>query len=630
MSASPAKVQAGASLWGQLLSAGTGTVLEEKDKSVLDEPTLGRLLEAAFVVQEHNRALRALGLRVEHQHRPATQARPVSIPPESKPEDSQPAPAAKDDYSLTLAQIVETQHQIQVRHLELDSAIALVAERAIDIAHAAGSAICTVEGNGVRYKAAAGAMSLPVGSEIPLEKALCVECLRTGQVVRWADVGTESVLDAEDCRRRGIKAMIAVPVYRDGTIAGALELYYSSPHAFTEQDVHTCQLMAGLVTEALARSEELSSKQSLASERAVMLEALEKLKPNLAALVDTPAVKDPDTKTVVPAPASPAVLCHKCGHELVGAEQFCGQCGLPRSDDYEPPTMQSKVASLWHMQQALQKDSISKPANGASAQLRPKASGDQDRPEKVLADSLEQEMPELFAALGIEKAPLLSDFAKPVMNSEISDSEISGSEIHGFKITDSEIDDAAHPNQDLPSEKHEESEDEESSPADATLAKREPAYAWTSAASARAFLEQVAAARPSSALTRFWNSRRGDFYLAIAVILVACVIRWGIWSSHSVSATGSPATAAATHRKPAPNADLSLFDRMLISLGIAEPPEPIEYKGNPDTQVWVDLHTALYYCPGTDLYGKTPKGKFTTQRDAQLDQFEPAYRKACD
>jgi len=473
-------------------------------------------------------------------------------------------------------------------------------------------------------------MSLPVGSEIPLEKALCVECLRTGQVVRWADVGTESVLDAEDCRRRGIKAMIAVPVYRDGTIAGALELYYSSPHAFTEQDVHTCQLMAGLVTEALARSEELSSKQSLASERAVMLEALEKLKPNLAALVDTPAVKDPDTKTVVPAPASPAVLCRKCGHELVGAEQFCGQCGLPRSDDYEPPTMQSKVASLWHMQQALQKDSISKPANGASAQLRPKASGDQDRPEKVLADSLEQEMPELFAALGIEKAPLLSDFAKPVMNSEISDSEISGSEIHGFKITDSEIDDAAHPNQDLPSEKHEESEDEESSPADATLAKREPAYAWTSAASARAFLEQVAAARPSSALTRFWNSRRGDFYLAIAVILVACVIRWGIWSSHSVSATGSPATAAATHRKPAPNADLSLFDRMLISLGIAEPPEPIEYKGNPDTQVWVDLHTALYYCPGTDLYGKTPKGKFTTQRDAQLDQFEPAYRKACD
>jgi GAF domain-containing protein len=596
-------------------------VLEEKDKPVLDESTLGRLLEAAFVVQEHNRALQALGLRVEHQRPAAVQVRPVSIPPESKPETSQPAPPAKDDYAFTLAQIVETQHQIQVRHLELDSAIALVAERAIEIAHAAGAAIGIVEGKGVRYKAAAGVMNLPVGSEIPLEKALSLECLRTGQVVRCTDVGTGSVLDAEDCRRRGIQAMIAVPVYHNGGIVGALEVYYSSEHAFAEQDVHTCQLMAGLVTEALARSEELSWKQSLASERAVMLEALEKLKPNLAALVDTPAVEEPGSKTVVPATASPASLCRKCGHALVGAEQFCGQCGLPRSDDYEPPTMQSKVASLWHMQLALQKNTIRPPANGASVQ----ASGGEDRPEKALPDSFEEEMPELLAALGIQREPLLAEFAKPVTNSEISGSEISGSETTG-----SEIDGTADLNLDFPTETSEESNDEDSSPADATLAKREPAYPWSSAASARAFLEQVAAARPSSALTRFWKARRGDFYLAIAVILVACVIRWGIWSSHSVSATGNPATAAAAHHKPAPNADLSLFDRMLVSLGIAEPPEPVEYKGNPETQVWVDLHTALYYCPGTDLYGKTPKGKFTTQRDAQLDQFEPAYRKACD
>lgn len=73
-----------------------------------------------------------------------------------------------------------------------------------------------------------------------------------------------------------------------------------------------------------------------------------------------------------------------------------------------------------------------------------------------------------------------------------------------------------------------------------------------------------------------------------------------------------------------------MLDRMMISLGLAEAPPVPENKGNPETQVWVDLHTGLYYCPGTDLYGKTPKGKYTLQRDAQLDQFEPAYRKTCD
>jgi hypothetical protein len=156
---------------------------------------------------------------------------------------------------------------------------------------------------------------------------------------------------------------------------------------------------------------------------------------------------------------------------------------------------------------------------------------------------------------------------------------------------------------------------------------------WTSAARARDFLESVSGMRSPSALARFWRSRRGDFYLAVAIIFVAVVIRWGVWSDHSVGATGHGAavSGSANRRKHlAPDADLSAFDKLLIGLGLAEAPEAPEYKGNPDAQVWIDLHTALYYCPGSDLYGKTPKGKISSQRDAQLDQFEPAYRKACE
>jgi hypothetical protein len=153
---------------------------------------------------------------------------------------------------------------------------------------------------------------------------------------------------------------------------------------------------------------------------------------------------------------------------------------------------------------------------------------------------------------------------------------------------------------------------------------------WSSAASARAFLERFVSSKRTGRLLQLWNAHRGDIYLGIAVVLVACVIRWGLWSNHPVKATGTPPAATATHRKPAPDPGLSFFDRVLIQLGLAEPPEPQEDKGNPGVQVWVDLRTALYYCPGTDLYGKTPQGKFTTQREAQLDQFEPAYRKACN
>lgn len=46
-------------------------------------------------------------------------------------------------------------------------------------------------------------------------------------------------------------------------------------------------------------------------------------------------------------------------------------------------------------------------------------------------------------------------------------------------------------------------------------------------------------------------------------------------------------------------------------------------------RVWVDLSTGLYYCPGSDMYGKTRKGHFITERDALLQHFESALRHPC-
>jgi len=626
----------------QLLAVAKRIVPEENDKPDFDEQTLAKLLEAAYVLQEHNRELQKLELNLELQREHlGAQEQPAPTPPRSETQtpiserstvglaSAQTAP--KDNYTVTLAQIVETQRQIQARHLELESAMSLVAERVTEIARAGGAAICFLDGQKVRYRGAAGLMTLPVGTEVPMEKALCVASLRTGQVIRCSDVNLEFLLDPEECRRRCIQAMIAVPVYHDGAIAGGLELYYATSQAFTEQDVHTCQLMAGLITEALAREEELSWKKSLASERALMLEALEKLKPNLAALVDIPAVKGSSSRSTAAGSGGTAIAsvgstfaCRKCGNQLVGEEQFCGKCGSPRSGDYDPPSVQSKVATLWHMQEALKKDLAAMPALPTNGDLAHTDAGHTEplsvpgpvRPEKPLADSIEEEMPELFATpeqrIGKMSAfEEFEEFAAPVPSA----------------VPAAPIGEVAKPDITVPIE---EPPADEPQPAEETALAKPVAANWSSATTAREFLEQLAGVKRPGALANFWRARRGDIYLAVAVVLVAAVIRWGIWSNHSVSATGAPPSAAAGHRKPAPEADLSMFDRMLISLGLAEAPPTPEYKGNPDTQVWVDLHTALYYCPGTDLYGKTPKGKFATQRDAQLDQFEPAYRKACD
>jgi DNA-binding NarL/FixJ family response regulator len=70
-------------------------------------------------------------------------------------------------------------------------------------------------------------------------------------------------------------------------------------------------------------------------------------------------------------------------------------------------------------------------------------------------------------------------------------------------------------------------------------------------------------------------------------------------------------------------------NKLLLGLKL-KTPEPAVYEGNPDAKVWVDLHTAVYYCRGTPQYGRTGKGRFARQHDAQLDHFEAASHHPCD
>ncbi|MGD0790537.1 MAG: hypothetical protein ABR920_02095 [Terriglobales bacterium] len=105
---------------------------------------------------------------------------------------------------------------------------------------------------------------------------------------------------------------------------------------------------------------------------------------------------------------------------------------------------------------------------------------------------------------------------------------------------------------------------------------------------------------------------RADLYLGVAVFVAALGLLW--------PAAGSPRPGA-----------LGPWERTLVTLGIAEAPAPaVHLQGDPAIAVWVDPHTALYYCPGEEQYGKTAGGRFSSQREAQMDRFEPAGRSACE
>jgi len=123
---------------------------------------------------------------------------------------------------------------------------------------------------------------------------------------------------------------------------------------------------------------------------------------------------------------------------------------------------------------------------------------------------------------------------------------------------------------------------------------------------------------PRSLIQRFgtWQVKlhfqRADVYIGVAVFVAALALLWPV--------ADAPQRAA-----------LGPWERALVTLGIAEAPAPLVHlRGDPGITVWVDPHSALYYCPGEEQYGKTADGRFSPQREAQMDRFEPAGRSACE
>ena len=509
-----------------------------QDRPVLDETSFQQLLAAAYVIQQQNETV---------------------IPPE-----------VHTNYAQTLSDIAETQNLIQTRQLDLPAATMLIAKQVEKITNADGVAVGIVQEDQLVYWAGTGTAASEMGSRVPLASCLSAYCLHSGQILECPEAKKDPRLRDELCRLRGVQSLIAVPVYYEGKIAGVVELRFAQPDSFREHDVRSSQLMGGLVSDAMARASELEWKQSLATERASMLEAMERIKPQLERLAEP---SSPTVAETVPSPvetrSAAAELCRGCGRQFEEEEYFCGTCGTARREISSRGDIQSKWASLWHMQQAQKQKTENFVESPIAA---PETThGATSTQQHHLAEPSRQELATSHTASGI-----------------------------------------VIPNQ--PS---------------AEPAQKSP---WTSAARARRWLEELNAhPRPRSAwISAKWRAYRANIYVAVAAFLLLFVILdWGFGPSQiGTSAASGTSTLNARRRPKKP--ELTLFEKMLVGLGVADPPPSPNYVGNPQTQVWVDLHTALYYCPGADLYGKTEGGKLTTQRDAQQDQFEPASRKACD
>jgi len=522
---------------------GERTIISEREKPVLDEAMFQQLLEAAHVLQEQK------GTEVGNQSGP--------------------------DPAEALAEILETQEFLRSQPGDLQVGANVVVQRLQKITHATGVAVAVVRENRLEYCAATGDAARLAGTSLPMDSSL----------------SSDGLLSTEFSGGHAGKHSIALPLQHDGKLTGLLEIRFADAGSIPAPEIRSCQLMAGLMTEAIARAADQEWRQTLAAERAAMLEALERIKPQLERLAVGPttnvAVPEEEEHVAEPAEAHEGIsiqvplseasaksgrgtACPQCGYQFGEQELFCGRCGTARPDRISPSVdLPGKWAPLRLGQPAEIK-------HGDEADLDPEQT---ESIAPAVAD------PRLSLNLSYRLSPASSD--------ETADLSHKSSEPD---------DDAA---EDTPP------------PISPALREGKKVSPWASATQAHQWLESL---HPKSAGGIWLAKHRADVYVGAAVVVLLIVLSgWGMRPAESHGPV-----------KSAPQPSLTLFEKLLVNLGLAEtPPTPV-YLGNPNAPVWVDLHTALYYCSDSDLYGKTPGGRFTTQRDAQMDQFEPAARRNCE
>jgi len=188
--------------------------------------------------------------------------------------DEEPIPP---DYTTVLSALAAVRKEVDALGNDLDAALHLIARRTQSFTRATGCAIALSESSEMICRATAGRDTPALGAQLTTASGFSGECLRSGRLERCDDSETDPRADRDSCRALGIRSMLAVPIHRDGTVVGLLEVFASEPGAFgTEMELVFLQL---------------SELASLAVGRAAMPAAVTSSKP--AAIDDEFPVETP-------------------------------------------------------------------------------------------------------------------------------------------------------------------------------------------------------------------------------------------------------------------------------------------------------------------------------------------------
>jgi two-component system cell cycle sensor histidine kinase/response regulator CckA len=219
-----------------------------------------------------------------------------------------------------LANIVNVQQEVATLALDDGQIIDLIVARASSLTGADGAALALVEDDSLLFRAGSGVVS-GLARGTPLTSGFATVCLCEKRPLRSDDAAANNPVTQMLAGELGIQSTVCVPLLDDDAGVGVLAVFSTTANAFTERDVQTLQLVAGLAAAGLAHATAFEAKQALIVERTAALENLGEREALIRSLIENAA--DPLitlAENGLISYASPALerLLGKSAHDIVG------------------------------------------------------------------------------------------------------------------------------------------------------------------------------------------------------------------------------------------------------------------------------------------------------------------------
>lgn len=139
--------------------------------------------------------------------------------------------------------------------LALDLVLNDVVEQARSATGGSGAAIALFRDGELACRATSGENAPDLGVRVDATSGLAGACVKTGELQQCRDTETDTRVNAETCRRLGVRSMLIAPLVDGQRLIGVIQVFSAWPNAFGKREISALQVLAGRIAESNRQAE---------------------------------------------------------------------------------------------------------------------------------------------------------------------------------------------------------------------------------------------------------------------------------------------------------------------------------------------------------------------------------------